>query len=150
MSYHHTQPGTLNRVVIGAIIAADLVALPVLGADEPEVVWVMLAIGAIMVLVLALFHSLTVEIVRGELRIRFGVGLIRKRFAIGEIVEVHPIRTRWWYGWGIRLTPHGWLFNVSGFDAVKIELASGKKYLIGTDQPDRLRAAIESAMKRPS
>ena len=148
MSYHHTQPGTLNRVIFGVIIAADLAALAVFGPDEPESVWVMLALGAVMLLALALFHSLTVEILRGELRIRFGVGLIRKRFAIAEIVEVHPIRTRWWYGWGIRLTPHGWLFNVSGFDAVKIELSSGKKYVIGTDEPDRLHAAIESAIKR--
>lgn len=148
MSYHHTQAGTLNRVIIGAVIVADLVALAVFAPDEPDSIWPLILMGGVMLVVLALFHSLTVEIVRGELRIRFGVGVIRKRFPISDISRVQTLRTKWWYGWGIRLTPHGWLYNVSGFDAVKIEMASGKKYVIGTDEPKKLLAAIESAMKR--
>lgn len=148
MSYQHTQAGTMNRVIIGALIAADLVALAVFAPNDPDAIAPLLFTGALLLVVLALFHSLTVEIVRGELRIRFGVGLIRRRFAIEEIQRVQPLRTRWWSGWGIRLTPHGWLFNVSGFDAVQIELANGKKYLIGTDEPKKLAAAIESAMAR--
>jgi len=135
-------------VVIGAIVAADLVALAVFAPRDPEALWPLLMIAGLMVVVLALFHSLTVEIVRGELRLRFGIGLIRRRFAIADIQAVRAHRTRWWYGWGIRLTPHGWLFSVSGFDAVGIELDSGKKYLIGTDEPEKLRAAIASAMAR--
>ena len=120
MSYQHTQAGTMNRVIIGALIAAH----PKAG----EVFW-----AAVVALALSL---------------ALAARLLRRRFAIEEIQRVQPLRTRWWYGWGIRLTPHGWLFNVSGFDAVKIELGNGKKYLIGTDEPKKLAAAIESAMAR--
>jgi hypothetical protein len=45
---------------------------------------------------------------------------------LAEIVGCEPIRIRWWYGWGIHLTPYGWLYNVSGFDAVAITLRDGK------------------------
>jgi len=55
------------------------------------------------------------------------------------------VHNHWYYGRGIKLTPHGWLFNVSGFDAVEIQLKNGRKYRIGTDEPDALLAAIESA-----
>tara|TARA_Y100001934_G_scaffold282625_1_gene397240 strand:+ start:262 stop:378 length:117 start_codon:yes stop_codon:yes gene_type:complete len=35
---------------------------------------------------------------------------------------------------------------VSGFDVVEIKLKNGKRYLIGTDQPKKLHAAIESVL----
>ena len=48
----------------------------------------------------------------------------------------------WWYGWGIHLTPYGWLYNVSGWDAVAITLRNGRRVSLGTDQPNELCAAI--------
>mgnify|MGYP000505953571 FL=1 len=101
-----------------------------------------------MFLVMLLFHALTVEVARGYLVIRFGVGLVRKRWPLKEIESVEIVRNRWWYGWGIRLTPHGWLFNVSGSDAVQVRLESGKQVRIGTDEPEKLQRAIMDAVAR--
>ena len=76
---------------------------------------------------------------RGEtLCASFGIGVIRKRVRLAEIVGCEPIRIRWWYGWGIHLTPYGWLYNVSGFDAVAITLRDGRKFALGTDDPHGL------------
>ena len=61
---------------------------------------------------------------------------------LAEIVACEPIRIRWWYGWGIHLTPYGWLYNVSGFDAVAITLRDGRKFALGTDDPHGLVDAI--------
>ena len=69
-----------------------------------------------------LFGSLTIEILDGELCCRFGIGLIRKRFPLRHVVAVETVRNSWIWGWGIRYTPHGWLFNVSGLDAVELTL----------------------------
>jgi plasmid stabilization system protein ParE len=49
------------------------------------------------------------------------------------------------YGWGIRLTPSGWMFNVSGLDAVELTLRSGKRFRIGTDDPRDVIQALEKA-----
>ena len=57
-----------------------------------------------------------------------------------------PIRIRWWHGWGIHLTPYGWLYNVSGFDAVAITLRDGRKVAFGTDDPDGLTTAIRAGV----
>ena len=72
----------------------------------------------------------------------FGPGIIRKRVRLSEIVGCEPIRIRWWYGWGIHLTPYGWLYNVSGFDAVAITLQDGRKFALGTDDSSGLVDAI--------
>ena len=91
---------------------------------------------------LMLFGMLTVEIDESHLRFRFGIGLIRKRIPLAEIVEARPVRTTWADGWGIHYTARGWLYNVSGWDAVEITLASGQRLRLGTDEPQRLTQAL--------
>jgi hypothetical protein len=81
-----------------------------------------------------------------ELEARFGPGPIRKRFKLNEIESCQVVKNHWYYGWGIRLTPHGWLYNVSGFHAVEIKLRTGKKFRIGTDVPQELEEAIRQAI----
>jgi hypothetical protein len=102
--------------------------------------------GPIMMGIAALlFYSLTVEIDATHLIFRFGIGLIRKRIPLAEIVEVRPVRNSWLYGWGIHRTPHGWLYNVSGWEAVEITLTSGKHLRLGTDEPQRLMQVLLAA-----
>ena len=74
--------------------------------------------------------------------------LIRKRFEIAELREAYPVRGKWYYGLGIRLTPHGWLYCVSGLDQVEIVKVSGRKFRVGTDEPAALTAALERAIGR--
>jgi len=38
---------------------------------------------------------------------------------------------------------------VSGHDAVLIERRNGKPFLLGTDEPRKLKAALEAAARRP-
>jgi hypothetical protein len=52
------------------------------------------------------------------------------------------------WGWGIRLTPRGWLFNVSGLDAVELTMTTGKHYRIGTYDPMGLARAIDRVIER--
>ena len=145
--YSHTQTGTISRTTLGALTLLLLAAALFLGAREPVAFLVFGLIAALMFIGLLLFHSMTVEVVRGYLRFRFGVGVIRRQFRVKDIDSAEQVRNRWWYGWGIKLTPHGWLFSVSGLDAVQIRLKNGRQYRIGTDEPERLLDAIETAMK---
>ena len=56
------------------------------------------------------------------------------------------VETRWFYGWGIRLTSRGWLWNTSGFDAVELTYLNGKRFIIGKDDPIGLAAEIQGAI----
>ena len=140
---------TGSWVVFSGVLAGVMLAL---GEKEAAIVLgvitVMLAV--INGIVFALFHSLTVRISPSDIAISFGVGLIRKRFPIGDIRSVRIVRNRWYNGFGIRKIRGGWLYNVSGFDAIEIQLKNERKYRIGTDQPKKLLAAVESALAGPS
>ncbi len=88
-----------------------------------------LAILVVAVLALVkvlLLQSLTVAVTADLIVARFGPGLVRRSFQLRSIREARTVRNRWYYGWGIRLTPHGWLFRVWGHDAVQIRLDSGR------------------------
>jgi hypothetical protein len=58
---------------------------------------------------------------------------------------VIPVTNPWYYGLGIHWTPHGILYNVSGFSAVEVRLFPGTTFRVGTDEPDQLCAAIRQA-----
>ena len=97
----------------------------------------------VMLAVWALFGTLTVTVDRDAVSCRFGpLGLIRKRLAFAEI----PARCRHPHvpavGWGLRLTPRGWLWNVWGLDAVEFEMTNGTRFAVGTDEPLALIAAL--------
>jgi hypothetical protein len=102
----------------------------------------------ILVVALVLFYKLRISIDGETLCASFGIGIIRKKVRLAKIVGCDPIRIRWWYGWGIHLTPYGWLYNVSGFDAVAITLRDGRKFALGTNDPRGLTEAIRSLPNR--
>lgn len=140
LRYRHTQFGT---VVIGSLVASALVLLGLgLAYDDPMFIF---GGPVLMGIIALLFYDLTVEIDGTHLTFRFGIGLIRKRILLAEIKAVQPVRNSWLYGWGIHRTPHGWLYNVSGWEAVEITLASGNRLRLGTDQPQRLTQALLAA-----
>ena len=91
----------------------------------------------------ALFGTLTVTVDQDAVSCRFGpVGLIRKRLALADIRRAAAIRTSPLWGWGLRLTPRGWLWNVWGLDAVEFEMTNGTRFAVGTDEPLALIAAL--------
>jgi len=135
-TYRHTQRSTLILVLM-LTLSAFFIALGV---------WVLRPLLVIVPILLVsgwLFHSLTIEIVDGELCWRFGPGLIQKRVALNEISSAQIVRTNLVEGWGIHLSRFGWLYNVSGFDAVAIKLKNGKSFCLGTDEPQALLAVLE-------
>ena len=139
--YEHTQIG---HVIIWSLVAIILIASGFAGLSHREIP---LVVSIILLVCLVLFYKLRITIEDETLCASFGPGIIRKRVRLAEIVGCEPIRIRWWYGWGIHLTPFGWLYNVSGLDAVAITLRAGRKFALGTDDPHGLTAAIRDAIR---
>ena len=141
--YEHTQVGYF--IIVGIVAAMVAIGIILLNAGNN---WIAIAVVVVLAVVLVLFHSLTVVINEEELVVRFGHGAIRKRFKLNEIESCQAIRVPWYYGWGIRSTPQGMAFRVSGFDAVQIKLVTGREYLIGTDVPQELEEPIRQVINR--
>ena len=150
-NYENTQPGTFIRVMTSSwVVFFGVLAVVMLALGQKEAAIglgvVNVGLALILGIVLALSHSLTVRVSRSEIALSFGVDLIRKQFPIGDISSASIVQNRWYNGFGIRKIRGGWLYNVSGFDAIEIQLKNERKYRIGTDQPEKLLAAVESAL----
>ncbi len=138
--YRRTQFGTVSVAIVVAAIGVLVVISQNIGWHP-----VSLFVAGVLGVAILLFCTLTIDIDRQRLRCFFGPGLIRKDFPLTEVVSAIPVRNRWYYGWGIRLTPSGWMFNVSGLDAVELELVQGKRFRIGTNEPEVVVRAIAQA-----
>ena len=126
-----------------------MVLLVVLILIQAGLETILMAVVSLIMVIIASFAYLNVMIDENYLRIKFGYGLFRKRFELKKIISAKIVKNHWYYGWGIRFWPwpHMWIYNVSGFDAVEIKMKNGRRYRVGTDEPQKLEAAIMQAIK---
>ena len=136
-AYRHTQIGhALIYPMIGMAISVGILVSSALN------VRLGLFLAGLVIITAVSFYKLTIEVDDVYARAIFGPGFTFRRIRLSDISACEPIRIRWWYGWGIHLTRYGWLYNVSGWDAVAITLRNGRRVSFGTDQPELLCAAI--------
>lgn len=147
VTYRSTQATYFALVVlVGLAVAAGLWAASSDEAGTGAVIaWIVLGFLAVLA---AIFSRLTVMVGKGQVLAQFGPGWPRRRYRLSEVATVEQVRNKWWHGWGVRWVPGGSMYNVWGLDAVELRLESGKVFRIGTDEPERLRAAIEAERVR--
>lgn len=108
------------------------------------------SLGLVFLLITTLFYRLVVTVTESAVRLQFGIGLIRKTIPLESIVSAEPVRNSWWYGWGIRIYPKGWLFNIAGLDAVELQMKRGPRLRIGTNDPVGLTGALQTRLRQRS
>ena len=136
VKYNHTQTGGILFYVIFIIVI--LFGFIYYQSNQIQIVFFMIFI----IIVLLSFISLNVTVDNEYLRIKFGYGLIRKKFILRNIEKVEIVKNKWYYGYGIRFWADMLIFNVSGLDAIQITMKNKKKYRIGTDEPIKLKNAL--------
>lgn len=141
MRYRHTQFGYWSLIAVIILLAVIAYDVYTSGWNSPPYLGIL-----VILIMLGLFINLTISINDEKIILSYGIGLIKKSFALQDIVECNQVRNPFYYGWGIRRTPHGWLYNISGLDAIEIVLANGKKYRIGSDEPEKLSSVIKLAI----
>jgi hypothetical protein len=119
------------------------------GSRAPVGLWIMfIAVG---VLTPALFFSmrLIVTLNRRTFLIRMWP-LYRRTVPVADIVSVEAVTYRpilEFGGWGVRysLKRRAWGYTVSGKEGVQLELANGKRILVGSKENTRLASVLEQA-----
>ena len=100
-----------------------------------------------MAFILVLSYGMYTRITETTVLVHFGVGLFRRSIDMNRILEATIVKSPWYYGWGVRLIPCGWLFNVSGEYSVELQLKNSNRVLrIGTQEPKQLLEAILGGM----
>ena len=140
--YEHRQVGWVTVVALFAIGVLICIAAAISAPSERSLSF---SLVPILLVVAALFSTLTVRVTERHLMWFFGAPGIGRRIALGEITSIRAIETSIFEGWGIHLTWHGWVWNVSGFNAVQIVLRSGTRFAVGTPEPQAVIDAVQSA-----
>ena len=130
-------------VGVGAVLD---VLLAVTGPRSDAAQRLETAIGFVVIaLIIVTFATLTVRVTDTMLEWHMTLWPMGVRIPIAEIESATPIRTP--VSWGIYPTQDGWLWNVSGNDAIAIKLHNGKKYAVGVPEHDSVMRAIAKAGK---
>jgi len=141
--YHHRQIGVTT---LSVSLAAGAMTLALAAGSYHSA----LISGRVLLLLFCLlFSSLTIEVDATELRHYFGRRFWLKRIPLASIGDVVEERSLWYEGFGIRTTPDGMLYNVSGFRVVAIHLHSGVRSRLGTDDSSALAEAIRTGIPAP-
>jgi hypothetical protein len=145
--YRHRQigwklvAGTL--LGFGVAIGMTFTLSPATRAAAP---WLLHALYGLLALGLALFSTLTVEVDQDEIRVRFGIGFYRRAVPLADVLRSEIVRTKLWWGVGLRWTPAGWLYNIGGREAVRLELVRERPVMIGSDDAAQLKSVIDAQL----
>ena len=138
-TYHQNQ---LNWRVIVPILLGLAVML-VTRSSATRTPGVMAFVAALLAVAPPRLSTSGIAVLSRRLQCGFGLGLIRQ----GGIRCAEAACNKWYRGWGIRLTPRGWLRNVAGLVGVEIVLSEGTIFRIGTNNPIGLPEAIHANQK---
>ena len=137
MEYRHSQQAFAPLFIwIGFVVVAGILV-----PTRDWSPWIGVFVLAIT-MVMLVFSRLTVAVNNEIIVAAFGPGWPKHTENVADVVAAYEVRNSWIHGWGIRKVAGGWMYNVSGYDAVELDLASGKKFRIGTDEPAVLAATI--------
>ena len=143
--YERTQKGKLwvVAVLVGIFGLGGAALASASGEDVSTALYLSVIVSDLAIIGLVMtFNRLQVEVTPGAVVMSFGWGWPRKTIQRSDIVAHHVVRNSPLLGWGIRWFKGGTMWNVWGLDAVELQLDTGRKFRIGTDDPAGLDAAL--------
>ena len=144
MEYRNTQTGYLGFIVLLWMVFIGGLVVTLAGDEQGEAALAMGGSSVVILIVVFWFNRLKVRVNGERVKVSFGPGWPRQTFKTHEIIGFRQVRNKWYYGWGVRRAPAGWMYNVWGLDAIELNLANGKKFIIGTNEPEELLAALSA------
>lgn len=137
-------------IIIFIVITMILWLVLTLMADigNREMIFLYLFFPVLLIPVL-LFYQLTVIVDYNEVKIRFGIGLIRKSWKISQFSSAAAVKNSFLRGWGIHYGINTTIYNVSGWKAVECKLKNSKRsIIIGSAEPEKLAAHINRMIEK--
>ncbi len=144
--YSHTQNGIIRPIVLA--LALICLAIAYVAREWPPLMPAFLATAGMCIVLSFVFAYLKVRDEGDRLAVRFGpLSLFGKTILYADVTGVERDRSTFLAGWGIHWTRKGWLWNIGGFDCVRIEMGA-RSTLIGTNDADGLVAFLRSRTAR--
>ena len=129
-------------------VSAFQVSAPMLIKMPTSTAAALFAAGILVMLLAFSFAKLSVYDTGFGLRVQFGpLQIFGTEVDYQQIRSIARERTSLLDGWGLRRCRGGWLYNVWGFDCIKVQLDE-KVVRIGTQRPEELLQFLEEQAAR--
>lgn len=145
MRYRHVQKSFLHWILLLiAFVEIGIATLAPIPFGARAALW--LGGGVILACALCL-TQLKTEDTGDALDVRFGpIWWIGFQLPYDQIRSFSEDRSKWYEGWGLRYTRAGWLYNIQGFDCIRIHTDDGV-IRIGTDDLPGLIAMLRERVR---
>jgi hypothetical protein len=116
--------------------------------------WIPLSVLSVMLFIFFIFYGgMRISVTPERLTLRFGIfGIPVLKMPMDQIISAkansyNPLVD--FGGWGIKysFSEKMWIYFLSGSRGVRLETATGKSYIIGSDDADRLAAVCQIALR---
>ena len=145
-AYERTQKGIIRPILWASAIGCLVLMLFTPGGELPHVL-VLGAVALLFVFLSLAFAGLTVRDEGDRLAVRFGpIPLFKKTIPYAAMTGVERDRSTFFGGWGIHWTARGMLWNIGGFDCVRVVMGS-RAIRIGTDDPGGLLEFLQTKVR---
>jgi len=143
-----TQIGTISLIVMIPILIFCLIMIFISGFKDMILVYTCGFLALTIAICLLIFYKLTIYLNDTSISFKLGIGLITRNYLITDIQSCKTVRNDPLFGIGIRMIPGGWLYNVSGLNAIELTFKNKKsKVRIGTDKPGEIAKILSRMMK---
>ncbi|ADY54001.1 hypothetical protein Pedsa_3468 [Pseudopedobacter saltans DSM 12145] len=150
MKYESNQTGWFFIAIMLAVVIVITTTYYYQLGNNPLPANVFQLLLFVFILILINFYKLKIRVDDTGINILYGIGLIHIKLQPDTITSIHAVKTSWLYGFGIRITFNGMLYNIQGRDAVRISyLQDGKlkTATLGSAEPEKLKAFLEKKYK---
>jgi hypothetical protein len=143
-----TQFGTFSIIVIIPFLILSIYMIISSGFNELILFFTFGFLTLLLIVCLLILYKLTIYIDNTSVSFKLGIGLITRKYLITDIQSCKSVKVEPFFGIGIKITPNGWIYNVSGLNAIELSFKNKKsKVWIGTNKPDEIAGIINNMIK---
>jgi len=134
-----TQFGTFSVSVMLPFFLLSIIMIFIIGSNHLIGLLILSFTGLTFLICLLIFYKLTIYIDSTYISFKLGLGLINKKYLISDVKSCKSVKNDPFYGIGIRKIPNGWLYNVTGLEAIELTFKNrNSKIRIGTNKPNEI------------
>jgi len=144
--YSHRDKGKIPLMILSIPTSITLV-LFIRGLSTgkaPSSIWQILLALILLVLTMLFVSFMETRVDSEKLVITFGPRFFAKSIPLDDIAHIGKMFIPW-YSTGIKKIRKGWLFSVCPGWGLLIELSDGKRYIIGSGDPEGLEEALKGS-----
>jgi hypothetical protein len=142
-----TQFGTFSIILLLSLLVFSTILILLSGSGSNFEISLLSFLILSFLICLSIFYKITITVDDTHLSFTLGIGLIHKKYNLSDVDSCKPVKNPIWYGIGIRLTPGGWLYNVSGRYAIELTFKNQKSNVrIGTNMPEEVSKAVNDRL----